>query len=78
MKRAAVDAASSSLAHMSAVALGIMDADEDERDPPAEHAVTHKANIGYVGDHLHGDVLAAKAFGWTTVAIVGECRQCIV
>ena len=45
LKRAAVDAASSSLAHMSAVALGIMDADEDERDQPAEHTVTHKANI---------------------------------
>jgi hypothetical protein len=61
--------------HMTTVAAGLMDAVDDELDDVASPQPSHPANIAYVGDHIHGDVLAAKSFGWYAIAIVGETLQ---
>jgi ribonucleotide monophosphatase NagD (HAD superfamily) len=57
--------------HMSSVAAGLMDAVDDELDDAASPQLAHPAKIAYVGDHIHGDVLASKSFGWHAIAIVG-------
>lgn len=68
---------SSAVGLASSISLGMLDASEDPLDSSAVAAsmspvTPAKALIAYVGDHLHGDVLAAKRFGWITVAIVGK------
>ncbi len=36
--------------------------------------VSAEVSVAYVGDHLHGDVLAAHSRGWHAIAIVGALR----
>lgn len=60
----------------STIALSTMDAVEDVLDEVATPSVetptpTLTARIAYIGDHIHGDVLASRQFGWHAVGIVG-------
>lgn len=55
------------------VAAGLIDALEDPGVGKEE--VSAEVSVAYVGDHLHGDVLAAHSRGWHAIAIVEEMES---
>ena len=61
--------------HDHTIAESLVDAMEDKGGEGGGQHPPRPA-VWYAGDHLHGDVAAAKQHGWNTIAVVEELAFC--